>query len=100
MRLLLKIAAGLLVVYLALLGGLLFIMRRPATFSAVMKHVPDPAFMVIPFKHLWFIARAGNLKVGDPAPDFTLQTGDKKSMVELASFRGREPVVLIFGSYT
>jgi len=38
--------------------------------------------------------------VGDPAPDFTLPSLDKKSEVTLASLRGSKPVVLVFGSYT
>ncbi len=46
------------------------------------------------------IARAGGLDAGSPAPDFALQTLDGKSMVRLSGFRGRMPVVLIFGSYT
>ncbi len=75
-------------------------MRDPTLFGRVMRRVPEPAFVVIPFKRLWFIARAGRLKPGDAAPDFDLPTQDKKSRVGLASFRGREPVVLIFGSYT
>jgi len=56
--------------------------------------------MVIPFKQLWFIARAGHLKVGDPAPDFNLPSADEKAQVQLSSFRQQKPVVLIFGSYT
>ena len=64
-----------------------------------MRRVPEPAFVVIPFKRLWFIARAGRLQPGDAAPDFDLCGQDKKSRVRLASFRG-QPVVLIFGSYT
>ena len=39
-------------------------------------------------------------KVGDLAPDFTLITKDGKSKVTLSDFRGKKPVVLIFGSYT
>jgi hypothetical protein len=39
-------------------------------------------------------------KRGDVAPDFTLKTADGKGEVALASFRGKRPVVLIFGSYT
>jgi hypothetical protein len=42
----------------------------------------------------------GNLKVGDPAPDFDLKRLDEKGTVKLSSFKGKEPVVLIFGSYT
>lgn len=39
-------------------------------------------------------------RVGDLAPDFTLVTGDGKGKVTLSEFRGKKPVVLIFGSYT
>jgi peroxiredoxin len=45
-------------------------------------------------------ARAGSLQVGDSAPDFDLETLDKKSRVRLSSHLGVKPVVLIFGSYT
>ncbi len=86
--------------YVALLGGLFAVMRQPTLFGKVMSHIPDPVFRVVPFKRLWFIARAGGLKVGDPAPDFFLSTSDKKSRVQLSSFRCQKPVVLIFGSYT
>lgn len=40
------------------------------------------------------------LKVGDPAPDFTLRTVDGKREVRLSDYQGKKPVVLIFGSYT
>jgi hypothetical protein len=40
------------------------------------------------------------LKVGDPAPDFTLPLVKGKGEVTLSSFRDRKPVVLIFASYT
>lgn len=39
-------------------------------------------------------------KMGEPAPSFTLITKDGKSTVSLSSYRGKRPVVLIFGSYT
>jgi hypothetical protein len=39
-------------------------------------------------------------KVGEEAPDFTLKTLDGEGEVTLSSFRGKKPVVLIFGSYT
>jgi hypothetical protein len=100
MRVLRNILIAVFAVYLALLGGLLAVMHRPILFGQVMKHVPGPAFMVIPFKTLWFSARGGQLKVGDQAPDFSLMTPDKSARVDLASFRGRKPVVLVFGSYT
>jgi acetyl esterase/lipase len=43
---------------------------------------------------------ADTLKVGDPAPDFTLPLVKGKGEVTLSSFRGKRPVVLIFASYT
>ena len=95
-----KIAVAVLVLYIGVLAGFLAVMRNPTLFGKVMRRVPEPAFVVIPFKRLWFIARAGRLKPGDAAPDFDLPAHDQKSRVRLASFRGREPVVLIFGSYT
>jgi hypothetical protein len=58
------------------------------------------SMIVLPFEPLWNIARAGELKAGDPAPDFCLQSYDKSSWVQLSSFRGDRPVVLVFGSYT
>lgn len=100
MRVLWNIVVGVFVLYLALLGGVLAVMRDPTFFGKVMSKLPEGIFWVVPFRRLWFIARAGRLKVGDPAPDFYLLTSDKKSLVQLASFRDQKPVVLIFGSYT
>jgi predicted dehydrogenase len=40
------------------------------------------------------------LKVGDSAPDFTLADPAGTQRISLSSYRGRKPVVLIFGSYT
>ena len=46
----------------------------------------------------------GSLKVGDDAPDFTLkkikEDDEKKKTIKLSTFKGKKPVVLIFGSYT
>lgn len=95
-----KLVVALTVVYLALSAGLFAVMHRPILFGQVMRHVPDPLMMFIPLKQLWFLARAGRLKVGDPAPGFNLSTADRQSSVSLASFRGQKPVVLVFGSYT
>lgn len=75
-------------------------------FGRVMSYMPGPLFMVIPFEPMWNVARGGRLEVGDPAPDFVLQRVDKTghapsgAQVQLSSFRGRQPVVLVFGSYT
>ena len=100
-RIAVKVAAAIAALYLAALAGLYTIMcQPPEVFGSIMRHVPDLAFMVFPFRPLWLHARAGHLKVGDPAPDFRLETQDKKSRVQLSSFRGVRPVVLVFGSYT
>lgn len=40
------------------------------------------------------------LKVGDAAPAFKLKSLDGKSETDLAAFKGKKPVVLIFGSYS
>jgi hypothetical protein len=101
MRVLLKIVLVLLVVYAAAVVGLMAAMRQPpATFGRIMAKMPGPAFMVLPFQTLWFNARGGRLRPGDPAPDFSLPTLDRQSRVQLSSFRGKMPVVLVFGSYT
>jgi hypothetical protein len=39
-------------------------------------------------------------RVGQTAPDFTLETFDGKRHVTLSQFRGKKPVVLVFGSFT
>ena len=100
MKMLRKIVLVIVVLYAGLLGGLLAVMYHPTAFGQVMARFPEPLFLVVPFRRLWFIARAGSLRVGDPAPDFILPTSDRQSRVELASFRGSKPVVLVFGSYS
>ena len=40
------------------------------------------------------------LKVGDVAPTFKLKSLNSEEETDLASFRGKTPVVLFFGSYT
>ena len=40
------------------------------------------------------------LRVGDAAPDFKLKTKDGSREVTLSSFKGKRPVVLVFGSFT
>ena len=45
-------------------------------------------------------SRVGTLKVNDPAPDFQLTRLGAEGKVKLSSFQGKQPVVLIFGSYT
>jgi hypothetical protein len=102
MRLWAKILLAVLVVYVAMLAGLWAVMfQPPEVFGKIMSKLPEaPVFILFPFKPMWLFARSGHLKVGDPAPDFSLQTLDKKSRVRLSSFRGGKPAVLVFGSYT
>jgi hypothetical protein len=101
MRIALRLLLALIVMYFALVAGLAIVMRQPPDkFGAVMAKVPPMAFAVLPFETLWMNARAGRLQAGDPAPDFTLKTVDGSRQVALSSFRGKQPVVLVFGSYT
>ena len=74
--------------------------QSPETFGRVMSRMPEVAYFLVPFETMWVRARAGKLQPGDPAPDFDLQKLDKSDAVRLASFSGKQPVVLIFGSYT
>lgn len=89
------------VVYVTFVGALAWAMRQPPeTFGNFMKHVPGPVYLVLPFEHLWMHARRGAIEPGSAAPDFTLQTADHSATLHLADLRGKQPVVLIFGSYT
>ena len=78
----------------------LVMLQRPERFGRIMAYFPMPAMMVVPFEPMWNVARGGTVRVGNPAPDFTLPTVDRKTQVRLASFAGKQPVVLVFGSYT
>ena len=89
---------GLYVALTALLFGVM--LQSPDRFAATIKHVPWPAFVALPFKPLWQVARAGNVNIGDMAPDFSLESPDHKSTFRLSSLRGEKPVVLVFGSFT
>jgi hypothetical protein len=101
LRMFLKVTAVVAVLYAMACGALLAVMvQPPEKFSAFMAKTPQPLLYVLPFPPLWSIARGGQLHVGDAAPDFSLETVDHKSRVALSSFRGRKPVVLVFGSYT
>jgi hypothetical protein len=84
-------------------GVLYEIMRQPPeTFGRFMAKLPGPVpFLLFPFETLWIHARAGNLHVGDRAPDFSLMRLDKSAPVQPSALTAQgHPVVLIFGSYT
>ena len=93
--------ASLAALYMVGLASLYWAMRQPPErFGAIMKAMPGPAMMLIPFKPLWTSARAGQLAPGDSAPDFDLPTTDHRARVRLAQQWRERPVALIFGSYT
>jgi hypothetical protein len=101
MRRALKIALALLLPYpLLLVGGYIAMCQSPEVFSGIMSKTPGVVFSIFPFKRMWLSAREGSLKVGDTAPDFSLEAYDRKSRIRLSDFRGKKPVVLVFGSYT
>lgn len=85
-----------------LFAGLAFraMSAGPEAIGRFMAPLPMPLMMVMPFRTLWNVARAGTLAPGDEAPDFELPTLGGGAPVRLSSFRGDRPVVLIFGSYT
>jgi hypothetical protein len=100
---LVKSLAVIALLWLLACGALYGVMRQPPeTFARFMARIPGPvAFLVLPFETLWTQARAGELKVGDPAPDFALMKLDKSASVQLSSLTAQgRPVVLVFGSYT
>jgi hypothetical protein len=90
------------VAYLGFVGLIWWAMHQPPeTFGRVMSRMPAPAaFLLAPFETMWTHARAGTLLPGDPAPDFSLMKLDKTERVQLSSLTAKQPVVLVFGSYT
>lgn len=44
--------------------------------------------------------REGDLRVGVPAPDVSLVALDGRTPVRIANSIGRQPLVIVFGSYT
>jgi hypothetical protein len=74
--------------------------RTPEEFGRVMMHMPWQVFLILPFETMWMRARAGNVNVGDAAPDFSLAKLDRTGSLRLSDLNRTEPVVMIFGSYT
>jgi hypothetical protein len=100
-RKLLLVVAILVAVQAALSASLYWAMcQTPDRFGRFMTYVPMPMMLVLPFETLWMRARAGHVQAGDLAPDFRLPTLDHTAWVQLSSYRGSQPVVLVFGSYT
>ncbi len=102
-RVLLRTLLVLALLWLVACGFLYSAMRKPPEqFGRIMMHVPGPvAFAILPFETMWMRARAGELRKGDPAPDFRLTKLDKTGQIQLSDFSAaHRPVVLVFGSYT
>ena len=101
-RLLLGLLISLAVIYLSFGVFVWWAMHQPPeVFGKVMMRVPEPmVFMLYPFEALWLRARAGALKIGDSAPDFSLEKVNKSGPIQLSALNKQQPVVLIFGSYT
>jgi hypothetical protein len=101
MRRALIIASILLLIYpISFAAFYIAMLQSPEVFSGIMSKTSNVVFSMFPFKRMWLSARNGNLNIGDEAPDFSLETYDRKSRVQLSAFRGKKPVVLVFGSYT
>lgn len=98
---LIVLIAAVAVLWLLATAAVYAAMRQPPErFGAIMARVPEPAMMILPFKPLWMSARAGHLRVGDPAPEFSLHPLHGDGVVTLSEQYRSKPVVLIFGSYT
>jgi hypothetical protein len=101
-RILAVVLATFAVVYISCAAFIWRAMHQPPeTFARVMSKLPGPVpFLLFPFETMWLRARAGSLQVGDSAPDFSLLKVDKSERIQLAVLNQRQPVVLVFGSYT
>jgi hypothetical protein len=101
-RLLFSLLAGLIIGYVCFGAYVWWAMHQPPeAFGRVMAKMPGPVpFLIFPFETAWIHARAGALNVGDQAPDFSLLKLDKSERIQLSVLDQRQPVVLVFGSYT
>ena len=90
------------VLYAAFASYIVWAMHQPPeTFGRVMSRMPAAVvFLSLPFETLWTHARAGDLRPGDAAPDFNLLKLDKSDRIQLSALTAKQPVVLVFGSYT
>jgi hypothetical protein len=88
--------------WLACCAVIYYEMRKPPEeFGRFMTRIPGQSpSKVFLIERLWTHARSGTLRVGDAAPDFTLQKIDKSGRIKLSELNQKQPVVLIFGSYT
>jgi len=96
------LAAAVAVLYVLFGAAVLTAMNQtPERFGRFMRHTPAPlVWGALPAKRMWLWSRRGTLAEGMNAPDFTLAHQDRSGRVTLSSFRGKKPVVLVFGSYS
>jgi hypothetical protein len=100
-KLIVRLSAVLALAYLVFIAFIWWSMRQPPeTFGRVMARMPGVAYLLLPFETMWTRARVGGLQVGNTAPDFSLTKLDKSGSVQLAVLTSKQPVVLVFGSYT
>ena len=100
-KVLFRALVALVMAYLLFAGFILWAMHQPPeTFGRVMSRMPDAAYLILPFETMWTHARAGQLQNGDSAPDFSLLKLDKSDKIQLSALSSKQPVVLVFGSYT
>lgn len=96
-----RLAAALFAAWVAFAASAFAVMLQPIdTLCQVMGRTPRFVRKLIPFRSMWTIARAGDLRPGDAAPEFDLPRERGEGTVRLSDFRGKKPVVLVFGSYT
>ena len=102
MKWILRVLLAAVILYAALAATVTAAMLQPPSrFGQIMRYMPAPlVWGLLPGPRIWLWARQGTLAEGQLAPDFTLSTSDRKGSVTLSSHRGKQPVVLIFGSYT
>jgi len=99
LRLLCLVSPCLLLLLLA--GGVVAQQPAPTEGRGAPPGPPGPGQRMSPEERAKFMAeRQGRLKPGDAAPDFRLKVRGGEQVIQLASFRGRKPVALVFGSYT
>ena len=95
-KLLLRLGAAIALIYLVFIAAIWWAMRQPPeTFGRAMSRMPGVAYLLLPFETMWTHARAGNA-----TPDFSLTKLDRSGTVQLSALTAKQPVVLVFGSYT
>jgi hypothetical protein len=101
-RIAVRVIAAMGVLYALLFATVLGAMSSsPGQFGRFMRYAPAPVVWgALPAERMWLWARRGTLRVGDRAPDFSLPLQKGNGQATLSSFRGKQPVVLVFGSYT